>query len=116
MPAEYVQYQEKYNGIDTLLDKNSTIIHTLHNDLAGSFSTDGRSTAFSSEPFLRMIIVKAIERLSLRDTIVRIADSDFLRNFTRLYSGAMPGFITLQTAVKRITPSTWDTINPTSTI
>jgi len=49
-----------------------------------------------------MIVVKVIEGLSLRDTIIRVADSDFLRNFTRIFSGKMMNLTALQTAMKNI--------------
>jgi IS5 family transposase len=58
-----------------------------------------------------MIVVMVIEGLRLRDTIIRVADSDFLRNFTRIYSGKMMNYTSLQTAMKHISTQTWQTIN-----
>ena len=111
LPKEYLDYQTQYEKIDALLDSNKTLIDALHHDIAGAFSRDGRSTEFSSEQFIRMIVVKHIEGLSLRDTIIRIADSDFLRNFTRLFTGPVPAFTTLQSANKAIPAETWEKMN-----
>ena len=43
----------------------------------------GRSADFTSETILRALVVHAIEGLSLRETVVRIAESDFLQDFLR---------------------------------
>lgn len=107
MPKEFIEYRKRYERMDRILDANPAIVDAVHSDLSNIFSDDGRSTTFSSEQLIRMIIVKNVEGLSLRETIIRIADSDFLRNFTRLFSGEMPGFITLQTAIKHLSATTW---------
>lgn len=111
VPQIVVQFQERYNRIDHLLDENSAILEAVHADLSKSCSTTGRQSTFSSEQFLRMIVVKVIEGLSLRDVIIRVSDSDFLRNFTRIFSGEMMGFTELDTAIKDITPETWEKVN-----
>ena len=101
-PQEYARFQQQYNTIDRLIDDNPGIIDAVHDDLIKICSNDGRESTFSSEQFLRMIVVKVIEGLSLRDTIIRVADSDFLRNFTRIFSGKMMNLTALQTAMKNI--------------
>jgi len=111
IPQEYAHFQNRYNTIDRVLDDNPGIINAVHADLAKICSDDGRETTFSSEQFLRVIVVKHCEGLALRDTIIRVADSDFLRNFTRIFSGKMMNFTALQAAMKSISQDTWERIN-----
>ena len=111
IPQEYARFKRQYDTIDRLLDDNPGIIDAVHADLIRICSDDGRKSTFSSEQFLRMIVVKNVEGLCLRDTIVRVADSDFLRNFTRIFSAKMMNFTALQTAIKNISEETWRKIN-----
>ena len=111
VPQEVVKFQERYNTINRLLDDSPSILEVVHADLSRPCSATGRQSTFSSEQFLRMIVVKVIQGLSLREVIIRVADSDFLRNFTRIFSGTMMGFTELDTAIKSITPETWEKIN-----
>jgi transposase, IS5 family len=111
VPQEVVKFQERYDTISRLLDENPSILETVHADLSRPCSATGRQSTFSSEQFLRMIVVKVIQGLSLREVIIRVSDSDFLRNFTRIFSGTMMGFAELDTAIKNITPETWEKIN-----
>lgn len=107
----FLDYQKDYDNYSLLLDANPTILDAVHNDIAAMGSGEGRESSFSSEQFLRMLIVKCIEGLSFRDTIIRVADSGILRNFTRIFNGDIMNFTALDTASKMITPQTWDTIN-----
>ena len=111
IPQEYARFQQQYNCIDRLLDDNPGIIDAVHRDLIKICSDEGRESTFSSEQFLRMVVVKSIQGLSLRETIIRVADSDFLRNFTRIFSGKMMNFTALQTAMKNISEETWKKVN-----
>lgn len=105
------EFREKYNKIDKLLDNNPEILNTFHSDLSNYCSSEERETNFSSEHIFRMIIVKRIEGLPYRKCIIRIAESDFLRNFTRLGMSKVLSYGLLCTAEKMITPSTWEKIN-----
>jgi IS5 family transposase len=111
VPKEVRDYHERYNRINTILDENPAILEAVHIDLSRPCSETGRQSTFSSEQFLRMIVVMVIEGDSFRKVIVRVSESDFLRNFTRIFSGKMMGFTELETAVKNITPETWEKIN-----
>jgi IS5 family transposase len=105
------EYQNKYDSISAVLDSNPSILDAVHEDLKNWGAAGGRNSTYSSEQYLRTILVKWMEGLSFRDTIVRITDSRVLRNFTRLYSGAVMNFTMLDTAFKKIRASTWDKIN-----
>lgn len=105
------EYHRKYNGVDQLLDKNPAILDDFHDDLKRFGRHGGRESKFSSEQMLRMAIVKCVELESLRDTVIRVAESDFLRNFTRIGMGEVPNFTFLGDALKCIKPETWLKIN-----
>lgn len=111
IPQVVIQFQDRYNRISGILDQNIGVLEAVHTDLCRICSKDGRQGAFSSEQFLRMIIVKVIEGLALREAVIRVSDSDFLRNFTRIFSGPMMSFAELDTAIKLIEPETWEKIN-----
>jgi IS5 family transposase len=104
-------YYKKYITISELLDANPAILDAVHADISAMGSQDGRESDFSSEHFLRMLIVKCIEGLSFRDTIIRVVDSSILRNFVRLFSADSMNFTVLDAASKMITPQTWERIN-----
>lgn len=111
VPKEVLNFQKRYEAISLLLDDNLPILEAIHADLCKPCSPVGRQSTFSSEQFLRMIVIKVIEGLSLRDTIIRVSDSDFLRNFARIFSGKMMGFTEFDMAIKAIEPETWKKVN-----
>ena len=104
-------YRLQYDSIDAMLDMNPAVLDAIHEDLKNWGSDGGRDSTYSSEQLLRAILVKWMEGLSFRDTIVRIADSTILRNFTRINSGKVMNFTVLDTAFKKISAPTWDKIN-----
>jgi len=110
-PQEYRKFQERYNSIDQLLEANPAILEAVHADLARCCSGKGRESQFSSEQFFRMLLIKVLEGLSYRDVIIRVTDSDFLRNFSRINSGTMMNFTALEMAAKCILSSTWEKAN-----
>lgn len=107
----YKQYKMKYDQISDILDQNPAVLNAFHTDLSSWGSGDGRESTYSSEQFLRILIIKCLEGLSLRDVIIRVADSAILRNFARIFSGTIMNFTMLDTAFKKITPQTWEKIN-----
>jgi IS5 family transposase len=111
VPKEVREYRERYERISTILDDNPAILEALHADISAPCSAVGRQSTFSSEQFFRVIIVKTIEGCSLREVIIRVSESDFLRNFTRIFSDDIMGFSELDMAIKCITPATWEKIN-----
>ena len=105
------EYHRKYVGVDGVLEKNPAILDAFHGDLKEYGCIGGRESKFSSEQILRLALVKGIEGIVLRDTVIRVAESDFLRNFTRIGMGDVPNFTVLGDALKCIKPQTWETIN-----
>jgi transposase, IS5 family len=105
------EYHRKYDGIDQLLDKNPAILDAFHDDLKRFGCSGGRESKFSSEQMLRMAIVRCVELEPLRKTVIRVNESDSLRNFTRIGMGEVPNFTFLGDALKCIKPETWFRIN-----
>lgn len=106
-------YREKYNAISELLDKNPEILDLVHRDLEKlSEATKREKTAtYTAENSLRALIVHDMEGTSLRKTIVRIAESDTLRNFVRLGNRDVLDYSTLDKCFNAIEPGTWKAIN-----
>ncbi len=105
------QYHDKYNKIADLLNTNPLILNLVHSDLKNYGSVWGRKSSFTTEQVLRMLIVKTIEMLSFRDLIIRVSESDFLRNFTMIGMGKMMSFGFVNGAFKHIREETWEEIN-----
>src|SRR5208337_3779663 len=99
-------YQRKYDGIDVILENNPGILDAFHDDLKDYGSANGRESKFSSEQILRLGIVKWVESDPYRETIIRVTGSDFLRNFSRIGMGEVPGYTFFCEAMKRIKPET----------
>lgn len=105
-------YRRKYDRIDKLLDANPTILHLVHEDLEClSSSSTGRQAKYPTEILFRSLLVHQIEQTALRDTVVRIAESDTLKAFIRLGNRSVPDFTFLDRAFKAISPDTWKMLN-----
>jgi IS5 family transposase len=104
-------YRNKYDRISALLDENPGVLQLVHKDLEQLGSDKGKGSDFSSEQMLRAILVMIIEQLPYRETVIRITESDFLRNFTRIGVGKVMSHPFLCAAFKCIRPETWKTVN-----
>lgn len=109
---ESQQYQEKYEKINQRLIENPQILDAVHTDLEKMGVSSGKSSTYSSDMILRMLLVKHIESLSWRDTIVRIELDMALRTFVGAgFCGDTPTFTYLCGANKFINESTWKIVN-----
>lgn len=105
-------YRAKYAWIDECLDANPLILWLVHEDLEGlSQSKAGRAAKYTTEILFRALIVHQIEKTSLRETVIRIAESQTLQSFIRLGPRSVPDFTFLNRAFKAINPDTWKLIN-----
>ena len=110
------EYYSRYETISQILDENPEIVAALHRDVSKVFGgrkrgQGGRDGTFSSETVLRILIVKQLEGLDYRDTVVRIDVTEFLRKFVGIENGKMMDFTTLCRMFKAIRPKTWKKIN-----
>jgi len=110
-----VKYYERYMAIGELLDGAPKILQLAHADLREALESldreRERECRITSDNVLRTLIVQMVEGLSLRETVIRIDDSSFLRRFVRVYDGDMMGCSTLCRLKNQIEPSTWKKIN-----
>jgi transposase, IS5 family len=113
LPKTVRQYREKYKGISRILDDHPEILELAHQDLKrlSCGGRRGREGDFTSETILRALVVHAIEGLSLRETIVRIAESEFLQDFLRTRKKAVMDHSFLDKCFQAMHPATWKQIN-----
>lgn len=110
-------YYAKYESISRILDENPSIVDAIHRDLkkplkyATVQGKDGRPHRFTSDQVLRILLCQIIEGASLREIVIRIDDSNYLRRFTRIYNGPMMDFTTLDKLKNSIPPETWKKVN-----
>jgi IS5 family transposase len=107
------EYREKYKGVSQILDDHPEILELAHEDLKrlSSGGCKGREADFTSETILRALVVHAIEGLSLRETVVRIAESEFLQDFLRTRKRAVMDYSFLDRCFQAIQPATWKQLN-----
>ena len=106
------EYRAKYAWIDKCLEDNDLIVWLVHEDLELlSTSNGGRQAKYTTEILFRALLVHQIECTSLRDTVIRIAESPTLQSFIRLGNRSVMDFTFLNRAFKAITPETWKLVN-----
>lgn len=113
LPKTVRQYREKYKGVSRILDEHPELVDLVHEDLKrlSCGGLKGRKGDFSSETILRALVVHAVEGLSLRETVVRIAESEFLQDFLRTQKKAVMDFTFLDKCFQAVRPATWKKIN-----
>ena len=113
-------YYGKYDRIDAILTGHPELVDLIHRDIAEPLDcekapdpTSEDCYKCSTETVLRIVICQSVEGCSLREIVVRIDDSDFLRRFVRIYNDSMIDYSTFCRLRNRITPETWKHINNT---
>ena len=113
-------YYGRYDRIDAILAGQPELVDLIHRDIAEPLDCEKAPDATgedcykcSSETVLRIVICQIIEGCSLREIVVRIDDSDFLRRFVRVYNDSMIDYSTFCRLRNRIEPETWKQINNT---
>ena len=105
-------YRRKYARMDELLDANPMILWLVHEDLESlSSSAKGREAKYTTEILFRALLVHQTEQTSLRETVIRIAESGTLRGFIRLGNRSVIDYSFLDRAFKAISPETWKLVN-----
>jgi len=114
LPKTVRQYREKYRGISVALDQVPEILDAVHQDLLQLTEGNrrrGRKADFTSETMLRALIVMMVEGLAYRETVIRIAESEFLQDFIRTRKKAVMDHTFLHKCFKAIRPTTWKRVN-----
>lgn len=110
-------YYAKYEAISAILDEHPEIINAVHQDLAEALENAavqdrrGAQFKFTSDTILRIVLCQIMEGMSLRQIIIRIDDSGFLRQFVRIYNGPMIDFTAYCKLRNGIRPQTWKKMN-----
>jgi len=107
------EYRKKYKIISQLLDDNPQLVSLVHQDLAKMLSQSkrGRKSEYTSEQILRSLVVMFVEQDSLRQVVIRIENSEFLRHFVCLGIKPMMDFSFLDKAFCVLSDRTWETMN-----
>ena len=111
------EYYAKYGRISAVLDDNPGIVEAIHNDLdealeeAAVEDRHGAKFKYTSDTVLRILLCQIIEGCSLREIVIRVDDSNFLRFFVRICNGPMIDFTTFCRLKNRIKPQTWKQVN-----
>jgi IS5 family transposase len=107
------EYREKYKLISQLIDDNPQLVSLVHHDLAKmlSKSNNGRKSEYTSEQILRSLIVMFVEQDSYRKVVVRIENSEFLRDFAGLGIKPTMDYSFLNKAFGILSERTWKTMN-----
>jgi len=115
-------YYDRYDRIDAIIIEHPELVDLIHHDIAEPLDCEKAPDATgedgykcSSETVLRIVICQIVEGCSLREIVVRIDDSEFLRRFVRIYNDPMIDYSTFCRLRNRITPETWKQINDTLT-
>ncbi len=113
LPLTVQVYRAKYRSLSQVLDRNPQILDRVHADLRQLSEGDGRGreSEYTSENILRALVVHGVEGLSFRETVVRIADSDFLQDFLRMRQKAVMDFSFLDKCFLVVRPETWKAVN-----
>ena len=108
-----VDWREKYKRISRVLDDHREILDLVHEDLKklSRKGNKGREGDFTSETILRALVVHAIQGESLRETVVRIAESEFLQDFLRTRKRAVMDHTFLDRCLQAVRPATWKRVN-----
>jgi IS5 family transposase len=111
------EYYEKYEAVSMILDDNPVILDFVHDDVGEELKATtsqikgGSDFTYTSDNVLRIVICQIIEGRTLRETVIRIDDSYFLRRFVRIFNGPMMDYTTLCRLKNCISPATWKNVN-----
>lgn len=113
LPKTVREYRDRFKRLSDRLDEVPEVLDAVHADLQklSQGGREGRSGDFSSDTILRSLLVMTLEGLSYRDTVQRIADSDFLQDFIRTRKKAVMDPSFLCRCLKAIEPKTWKRVN-----
>ncbi len=109
------EYQERYRRIDDLLREVPEVLRRVHADLRKALERANRERTrrcqYTSEHVLRLAICQIMEGASLREIVVRVDDSNFLRRFCRFGPDKMMGHTLFCSLRNSIRPKTWKAVN-----
>jgi len=111
------EYYQRFEAVSRILDENPQILNLVHEDLKDALASattkdrSGNNFTYTSDTVLRIFLCQIIEGRSLRETVIRVDDSHFLRRFVRIYDGPMMDFTTFCRLKNCISAETWKKVN-----
>jgi hypothetical protein len=111
------EYFGRYEQISVILEETPKLLHLVHLDLELALDLENREAkrrggfVYTSEMVLRLCLCQVIEGSSLREIVVRVDDSHYLRRFTRIHGGPMMNHATFCKLRNAIQPETWKKLN-----
>lgn len=111
-------YHAKYERINDVLNEHPELVDPVHADIAEPLDCERAEDESSehrykcsSESLLRILICMMIEACSLREIVIRIDDSSFLRRFVHIYNDPMIDYTTVCRLKNRVKDETWKQVN-----
>ncbi|MHC4819825.1 MAG: ISNCY family transposase [Planctomycetota bacterium] len=109
------EYHERYRRIDAVLNEVPAILRRVHADVRKALERLNRQRErrcnYTTDNVLRLAICQAIEGASLREIVVRVDDSTFLRRFCRFGHAKMMSHTLFCSLRNTIRPKTWKVVN-----
>ena len=106
------KHLEELRAIDRILEAKARITALVAADLnRGLKSPAGARAKLTAEQTLRLAVLKQLKGWTYRELEERVDQTPALRLFARFYGGSVPDFSTIERAIKRIGPETWQAIN-----
>lgn len=111
------EYFGRYEAISRILDDTPKLLDLVHGDLRAALKSENgqrkRKGVFriTSEMVLRLALCQVTEGASLREIVIRVDDSRYLRRFTRIHEGPMMNYTALCKLRNAIQPGTWRKLN-----
>jgi IS5 family transposase len=109
-------YREKYGAINGVLLDAPEVLDLVHRDFERwlSASKGGRESKYTSEEILRVLVVMFVEAVDYREVVVRVENSEFLRDFVGLgFAKSMMDFSFVAKAFAAVSDETWAAMNET---
>jgi len=114
-PSKVVEaYRAKYAGVNEILLDVPEIVDLAHKDFERwlSVSETGRESKYTSEEILRVLVVMFVEGEDYRETVVRVENSEFLRNFVGFgFAKPMMEFSFVSKAFAALSDEAWRAMN-----
>jgi transposase, IS5 family len=113
LPKVVCEYRGRYRAISQVLDRNTEILTTVHEDLQklSEGEGEGRKGDYTSENILRALIVQHVEGLPFREAVIRIGSDPFLQDFARMRKRPVMDFTFLNRCFLAIASETWRRVN-----
>ena len=106
----FVKREKILKKMDAVIEANPQLADLVYEDITQNKIQTG-CRGLSAEQVLRIAILRQLKGYSWRELAERLNDGICLRWFSRILTGKVPHYTSLQKAVHQISHETWETIN-----